>query len=100
MKNNSTLGPILLAATSFCGGVVAGLLLSPKNGKRNRLWLTARTRTLHTWLNEQKHSVTDKSLQELDRLRNHIQQGVRHNVPDLYEATETIPLNGDSGSGG
>lgn len=83
----------LLFTTSFLGGLAAGLLLSPKKGEQNRAWLSENAVELTRWAKIQRRIAKRKSARELDKLRKNIHQGIRQNIPDLYEATDTIPLN-------
>jgi gas vesicle protein len=86
----------LLFTTSFIGGLAAGLLLSPKKGKQNRAWLSENALELSRWAKIQRRIAEHKSSREIDKLRKNIQQGIRKNIPDLYEATDTIPLSDDN----
>lgn len=83
----------LLLTTSFLGGLATGLLLSPKKGKQNRAWLSENALELNRWAALQRHVAKRKSTRELKKLRENIQQGIRQNIPDLYEATDTISLS-------
>lgn len=93
MERKSNIRSIFLATTSFIGGVAVGLLLSPKSGDENRMWLSDHTTELANWIDDQRKSAKDKSNKELQRFRKNVQQGIRQNVPDLYEATENIDLS-------
>lgn len=93
MRRKTNLNSILLATTSFIGGVAAGLLLAPKKGSQSRAWLSDHATGLADWVNEQGQTVRSKSNRELSRFRQNVQQGIRQNVPDLYEATENIDLS-------
>ncbi len=83
----------LLLTTSFLGGLAAGLLLSPQKGKHNRVWLSENALELNRWTKLQRRIAKRKSAQELQKLRNNVQQGIRQDIPDLYEATNNIPLS-------
>ena len=85
----------LLFTTSFLGGLAAGLLLSPKKGRQNRAWLSDNALELNRWAKIQRRIAKRKSSRELQKLRKNIHQGIRQNIPDLYEATDTIPLSDD-----
>ncbi len=100
MGRKKTLSSILLLAGSFVGGVAAGFLLAPKSGARNRVWLSQRANDLSNWMGTQGKSAQIKGKRELHKLRNNVQQGIRHHVPNLYDATEHIDLsNRDIGRG-
>lgn len=88
-SNNS----FFLATTSFIGGVAVGFLLSPKSGDQNRAWLSDHTIELAKWIDNQRSTAQHKSSKELQRFRKNVQQGIRQNIPDLYEATEDIGLS-------
>lgn len=92
MEQKTKISSIFWATTSFIGGVAVGLLLSPKSGNENRMWISDHTSELANWLSEQRKSAKDKSNKELQRFRKNVQQGIRQNVPDLYEATEDLDL--------
>lgn len=86
----------LLFTTSFLGGLAAGLLLSPNKGVQNRAWLSDNALELNRWAKIQRHLAKRKSSRELQKLRKNIHQGIQQNIPDLYEATDTIPLSNDN----
>lgn len=83
----------LLLTTSFLGGLATGFLLSPKKGEQNRAWLSESALGLNRWAKLQRYLAERKSSRELQKLRKNIQQGIRQNIPNLYEATDTIPLS-------
>lgn len=93
MGRKTNISSILLAATSFIGGVAAGLLLAPKKGSQNRAWVSDHATELANWVDAQHETARDKGSKELHRFRKNVQQGIRQNVPDLYEATENIDLS-------
>lgn len=84
---------ILLAATSFLGGVAAGLLLAPKKGTQSRAWVSDHATELANWIDTQHRSARYKGHRKLRKLRRNVQQGVQRNVPDLFEATRNIDLS-------
>jgi gas vesicle protein len=86
----------LLVTTSFLGGLAAGLLLSLRKGEQNRAWLSENASQLTRRAKIQRRMAKQKSSRELQKLRNNIHQGIQKNIPDLYEATDTIPLNDSS----
>lgn len=93
MGQKKNLGSILLATTSFVGGIAAGLLLAPEKGSRNRAWLSKHATELVNWVNTQGKAARFKSNRELKNFRRNIHQGIKRNVPNLYEATENIDLS-------
>lgn len=86
----------LLFTTSFLGGLAAGFLLSPKKGEQNRAWLSENALELTRWAKIQRRIAKRKSTRELDKIRKNIHHGIRQNIPDPYEATDTIPLSNSS----
>lgn len=84
---------LLLFATSFLGGLATGFLLSPKKGKQNRAWLSENVLELNRWAKIHRYLAKRKGSQEIDKLRKNIHQGIRQNIPDPYQATETISLS-------
>ena len=86
---------LLLFTTSFLGGLAAGLLLSPKKGKQNRAWLSDNAIELSRWAKMQRRLAKRKSSQKLQNFRRNMHKGLRKNIPDLYEATDTISLSDD-----
>lgn len=84
---------ILLAATSFIGGLATGLLLAPKKGSRNRAWVTDHATELAYWADTQHKNAWRKGNSKLRRLRQNVQQQIRQNIPDLFDATENIYLS-------
>jgi len=86
----------LIFTSSFLGGLAAGLLLSPNKGAQNRAWLSDNALELNRWAKIQRYLAKRKSSRELQNLRNNIHQGIQQNIPNLYEATNTIPLSNDN----
>jgi len=93
MRRKTNLGSILLATTSFLGGITAGLLLAPKKGSQNRAWVSDHATELGNWMNTQGKAARLKSDRKLEKFRKNIHKGIKQNVPDLYEATENINLS-------
>lgn len=79
MDQKDNLNTILLATSSFIGGIAAGLLLSPRKGAENRAWLSSHFKDLHN--------------RKFTNLRFTIYKRIKQNFPDLYEATENIRLS-------
>lgn len=100
MATKKTLGSILLLTTSFVGGVAAGLLMSPKSGARNRVWLSQKKNEMSDWLEDRGTLARLKGERKIRHIRSNVQQGIRQNVPDLYEATEHIDLSEHDLAGG
>lgn len=73
------IGTLLFGATAFAGGLVAGLLLTPKTGKENLRWLETQGRKLKK----------DGEMR-MDQVSKGIKKTVKDTFPDLYEATENL----------
>lgn len=86
---------LLLFTTSFLGGLAAGFLLTPRKGGQNRTWLSENVLELKRWTKSQHRTAKRKGSQEINKLGKSIQQGIQQNIPDLYEATDAIPLSDD-----
>lgn len=93
MAKRSVFTKFLVTATSFAGGVALGMLLAPKSGKENREWINRHTSELTDWMDDQSREVINRSNRHLAEARKRVQQGIRNNVPDLYDATEEIRLD-------
>lgn len=93
MHNRSNLKLILLAASSFLGGVGLGMLLAPKRGKQSRRWIAEHATELAHWIDEKGHETVSRSEEQLRSIRNKMQTGYKDTIPDLYKATEHINLN-------
>lgn len=87
-KNN-----LLLFTTSFIGGLAAGLLLAPKKGSQNRAWLSKNATELGHWAKLRKRFARIKGAREFSKVQQNVSRGVRQHIPDLYEATDSIPLS-------
>ncbi|MEL7835232.1 hypothetical protein [Fodinibius sp. Rm-B-1B1-1] len=83
----------LLFTTSFIDGLTAGFLLSPQKGTENRAWLAKNAEKAGRWATLEHYLAKQKGTSRLDRLRKSIQRRIHQNIPNLYEATETIPLS-------
>lgn len=73
------IGTLLFGATAFAGGIIAGLLLTPKTGKENLQWLETKSRKLKK----------DGEMR-IDQVSKGIKKTVKDTFPDLYEATENL----------
>lgn len=94
MANQSNFGLLLLAASSFAGGLALGLLLSPKSGRENREWISQNADHMRKWADEKGKGAIHRGEETIERFRKGIKEGMKHNMPDLYEATEDIDLEG------
>lgn len=84
------LGTILVGTTAFAGGLLTALLISPKNGKENRRWLSEHSKETRDWLEEKSQKLKADSEKRIDRLSKGIKKTMKDTVPDLYEATEKL----------
>lgn len=76
------IGTLLFGATAFAGGIVAGLLLTPKSGKENRHWLEDKSRKLRK----------DGEMR-IDQVSRGIRKTIKDTFPDLYAATEDLDFS-------
>lgn len=76
------IGTLLFGATAFAGGIIAGLLLTPKSGKENLHWLEAQGRKLKK----------DGEMR-IDKVSKGIKKTVKDTFPDLYAATEDLDFS-------
>lgn len=93
MSTKFGLQSLLVAAGSFMGGVAMGLLLTPKNGRQNRAFISKHTSDAGNWLNQQRKTVGQKGRTELQNIRKNVHDGLKQNIPDLYTATDQIELS-------
>lgn len=93
MAKRSNFTRFLITATSFAGGMALGMLLAPKSGKENREWIHKQSADISGWIDGQRKDVIQKSEKQFTEVRKKVQQGIRNNVPDLYDATEEIRLD-------
>jgi gas vesicle protein len=93
MTQESNAKPILIATASFVGGVAAGLLFAPKNGHKNRAWLSKKTSNISQWVDKKRNIAADKSNKKFHQLHQNFHNGVKRSIPDFYEATEHINLS-------
>ena len=93
MAKRSILTKLLVTATSFAGGVALGMLLAPKSGRENREWINRHTSEFSDWVDDQSKEVISRSSRQLAETRKKVRQGIKNNVPDLYDATEEIRLD-------
>ncbi len=92
-KKSKNLDLLLLATGSFIGGLGLGLLLAPKSGKQSRRWISDHATELARWVDEKSHETITKSEERLRAIRNKMERGYDHTIPDLYKATDQIQLN-------
>ena len=84
------IGSLLIGTAAFAGGVVAGLLLTPKSGKENRKAINKYSKETKSWLQEQGQRIKTDGEKRIDRVSKGIRKTVKDAVPDLYEATEDL----------
>jgi gas vesicle protein len=84
---------LLLAATSFLGGVAAGLLLAPKKGSQSRAWVSEHATELANWVDTQRKYARHRSNRKLQKLHRNLRQEISQNIPNLFEATQRIDIS-------
>lgn len=86
---NRTIGTVITAVTAFAGGVIAGMLITPQNGRENRKWISEHTSEAKHWMEDHGQKILEESEKKLGK----ISEGIRESLPDLYEATESVFLD-------
>lgn len=89
------IGTILVGATAFAGGVLAGLILSPKSGRENVKWVKDQSEETKQWLETTGRKLKEDSEKRIDRFSEGIKKSVKDSLPDLYEATEDLDFTED-----
>jgi gas vesicle protein len=84
------IGTLMVGATAFAGGLVAGLILTPKSGKENMRWVKDQSNETKRWLEARGHKLKEDGEKRIDRVSKGIIKTVREALPDLYEATENL----------
>lgn len=92
MATNNTLKLIAFTTGAFLGGVLTGLLISPKSGPENRKWITNNTDELTGWADRKGREFKSKTDEQVSHLKENVKKSVKKTVPDLYEATEYLGL--------
>lgn len=89
------IGTLLVGATAFAGGILAGLLLSPKSGRENIEWVKDQSEDTKQWLENTGRKLKDDSEKRIDRFSEGIKKSMKDSLPDLYEATEDLGFSED-----
>lgn len=74
----------------FMGGVVAGLMLSPKTGKQNRAIFLKNAKKMTGWLENNTRDIRFKTYVKAHHFADNVKKNA---LPDLYEATDTFNLD-------
>jgi len=93
MSQKINIDSVVVAITSFLGGLAVGLLLTPRNRSNSRVWLSNQAVDLTRWVNRQRKFAPFNTNKIIRTFRNNMNQGVNRIFPDLYEATEHIALS-------
>lgn len=86
---NTSFKIAVTALTSFAGGLIVGMLLTPQSGEENRKWISDNTDEAKNWLNEKGRALKTESEKRIHGVK----ETVKNTVPNLYEATEDLKLN-------
>lgn len=84
------IGTLLTGTTAFAGGLIAGLLLTPKSGRENRKLISRYGEETKRWLEDRSRKFKEDGEKRIDRVSKGIKKTVKDSVPDLYEATEDL----------
>lgn len=88
MASNNTLKTLLAGTGLLLTGLAIGLLLSPRSGKENRLFIKKTARDAGLWVDDQTKPVREKTRQGMTHIKNNVRDTVKNRMPDLYEATD------------
>ncbi len=94
MSKKSNIGSILLAASSFLGGIGLGLILAPRSGRQSRKWLTDHASEIADWIDQKGRTAAHKGQYRLHKIRDRMEREYQDTIPDLYSATRHIDLDG------
>lgn len=83
----------ITALTSFAGGLVVGMLLTPQSGKENRQWISDSADDAKNWITEKGQTLKSEGQQKISNVKESVKKGVKTNMPNLYEATEDLKLS-------
>lgn len=86
-------GTLLVGITAFAGGVLAGLVLSPKSGRENIKWVKDQSEDTKNWLEATGRKLKEDSEKRIDRFSEGIKKSMKDSLPDLYEATEDLDFS-------
>lgn len=89
------IGTLLVGATAFAGGVLTGLLLTPRNGKENLKWVKDQSEETVEWLETTGRKIREDGEKRIDRFSEGIKKTMKDSLPDLYEATEDLEFSED-----
>ncbi|MEX0609750.1 MAG: YtxH domain-containing protein [Balneolaceae bacterium] len=92
---NKGLKNLFITLTAFSGGLVTGLLLTPKSGQENRKWVSSHSKETKEWLEDKGHKIVEESEKRIDRVSKGIKKTVQDSLPDLYEATDDLTFSED-----
>lgn len=84
------IGTLLIGSAAFAGGIIAGLLLTPKSGRENRELINEYGKETKNWLREKGQQIKTDGEKRIDKVSKEIRKTVKEAVPDLYEATENL----------
>lgn len=83
---------VLIAGGAFAGGVLTGLLISPKAGDDNRKWVRVNAKEAGVWLDKKGKEAKAMSEAKFQALTEQIRKGVKDSVPNLYDALDEVEL--------
>ncbi|MDZ7806401.1 MAG: YtxH domain-containing protein [Gracilimonas sp.] len=89
----SGIGTLLVGATAFAGGVLAGLLITPKSGRENIKWVKNQSEETKQWLETTGRKLREDGEKRVDRFSEGIKKSLKDSLPDLYEATEDLDFS-------
>lgn len=84
---------LILFTTSFLSGLITGLLLVSNEEKTSRNWFSKNLLSIDRWTEMQPNVITQKGSIMLLTFKSKVHQHIRHHIPDLYEAINSISMN-------
>jgi gas vesicle protein len=94
MSTTKTVITVTLAtAGAFFTGLAVGLLVSPKSGRENRVWLKKQAEEIGDWVEEQSKDAIHETEAKIKHLQQDVKNKIKDSIPNLYEATEDIHLS-------
>lgn len=79
--------------SSFCGWCNNRIITNPTNRKENRQWIHDQSEDAKHWLEEKGSKILDESERRLGEVSKKVKTSVKENLPDLYEATESLEFD-------
>jgi gas vesicle protein len=93
MSTKSVLTVALATAGAFFTGVAVGLLIAPRSGRENRIWLKNQALEVADWVDQHSKDAIHETEERIKHIQHDVKQKIKQNIPDLYEATSDVHLS-------